>query len=322
MKKQKKKSKSSHFIHPKKAVSLLILFFFFVVTVVIIAAVSYNLGYEEAKDEVSLKLYQAKEEQTLLRKRLKDRLDELNRARDENTFINEEPNRMKHIKKVDVKDVFVPKKRPKLAIILDDVSYASEVDAVKKLGIKVNFSFFPPTKKHPDTAKLASKEPFYMVHLPLEAMNYHAEEPETLRINDTFKTIYMRLKWIKERFPRLKYLNNHTGSKFTSNRQAVTKLIKAARRLNLEIVDSRTIASTKIPEVNEKYHLKFFQRDVFLDHKSDVNYICGQIKEVVDLALKKGHAIAIGHPRVHTIRALQKCKALFKPVELVYLKEL
>ena len=309
-------------MYPKKALSLLILIFFFFLTLLIIAVISYNLGYEEAKDEASMTLYQAKEEQSLLRARLKNSLDELNRARDEETFMREEQASMKRIKHVEPKFRKDMKHKPKLAIILDDVSYASEVEAVKRLNIKVNFSFFPPTKKHPDTARLAAKEPFYMVHLPLEAMNYHAEEPDTLRVDDSFKTIYMRLKWIKQQFPRLKYLNNHTGSKFTSNAQAVTKLIKAARRLDLEIVDSRTIASTKIPAVNEKYHLKFFQRDVFLDHKSDVDYICGQIKEAVGLALKKGHAIAIGHPRVHTIRALQKCKALFESVELVYLKDL
>lgn len=323
MKKQKRKNRTHHFISPKRAISIAILALFTLISVVVIALVSYNIGYDEAQNEVATKLYKAKEEQSLLRERLKQSLRDTYKERDKNTFVeSEDHNRMKHIDKVDLSKFKVLKKKPKLALIFDDVSYPSEVAHVKALGLKVNLSFFPVAPKHPLTAEMASRQPFYMVHLPLEAMNFHAEEPNTLRITDSFKTIYTRLKAIKKDFPRLKYMNNHTGSKFTSNEAAVTRLIKAARRLDMEIVDSRTIASTKIPTVYNKYHIPFFQRDVFLDHKSDVNYICGQIKEAVAVAIHKGKAIAIGHPRPHTLKALRKCKGAFDAVELVYIKDL
>jgi polysaccharide deacetylase 2 family uncharacterized protein YibQ len=183
-------------------------------------------------------------------------------------------------------------------------------------------SFFPVTKKHPQTARLARKEPFYMVHLPLEAMNFSAEEPLTLRVNDSMATMEKRLRSIKKDFPRLRYVNNHTGSKFTSDYKAVSKLYKAARKHNIDIVDSRTIASTQLPEVYKDFNRKLLSRDVFLDHKADVNYICGQIKLAVNTAIHNGKAIAIGHPRRDTIKALKECKSYLNEVNLVYLFEL
>ena len=70
--------------------------------------------------------------------------------------------------------------KPKLAIIIDDVSIKSHVDAVKSLGIPLTMSFLPPSRARPNSAKLASHEKIYMVHLPMEARNFNAEEDLTL----------------------------------------------------------------------------------------------------------------------------------------------
>ncbi len=49
----------------------------------------------------------------------------------------------------------------------------------------------------------------------------------------------------------------------------------------------------------------FLERNVFLDHDNDVAAINARLAEVEKLALRKGKAIAIGHPREATIRALE-----------------
>lgn len=213
----------------------------------------------------------------------------------------------------------VPK--PKLAIILDDVSFAHEVKAVKALGLRINMSFFPVASAHPNTAKLASREPFYLVHLPMEAQNFTREEPHTLRVTNSVDTISDILKAIKQDFPNVKYLNNHTGSKFTSDYDAVHRLYQAATQLGLVIVDSRTTAQTKLPQVYAHYGKTVLERSVFLDHEPEVDYICNQMKLAVKAAHEKGKAIAIGHPRPTTLKALKRCRNVFDSVQLVYLNE-
>lgn len=335
MKKRKHKKRKSHEYRAlNKGLTLAILSFSLLAFVGSTIYIAYSIGFEEAQEKQANVIYQTQADNNLLRNRLQATLQEKKYATPQSQVKEHKAQnivRMKAIPKVItpvhtpvVKKSYTPKKiKPKLAIILDDVSYASEVRDVKSIGLKkVNFSFFPVTQRHPQTAKLASKEPFYMVHLPLEAMHFSAEEPKTLRINDSIQKMEQRFADIKKDFPRLRFVNNHTGSKFTSNTQAVTKLFKAARRYNLDIIDSRTIASTQLPQVYGNFHRKLLSRDVFLDHQSDVNYICGQIKIAVNTAIHKGKAIAIGHPRKHTIQALRACKSYLNAVDLVYVTEL
>lgn len=207
--------------------------------------------------------------------------------------------------------------KPKLAIIIDDVSFQRDVDAIKALKLPMTMAFLPPNDRHPNSAVLAAKEPYYMVHLPLEAMRFNAEESHTLYTKDSQQRILKRVQDIKKLFPKVKYVNNHTGSKFTSNELAMNRLMFALRKENMMFIDSRTTAETKAPRVMKNYGLPYIARDVFLDHVADVNEIKKQIKRAVNLAKSTGSAIAIGHPRHETLQALRESKHLFKGIELV-----
>ncbi|EDP1818152.1 divergent polysaccharide deacetylase family protein, partial [Campylobacter jejuni] len=91
-----------------------------------------------------------------------------NLTQDQNLTFNEDI----HLNKIS--------KKPKLAIIIDDMANASQVRGLKALNLKLNPSFFPPDKNHSETPKLALKFDFYMVHLPLAAINYNKPELDTL----------------------------------------------------------------------------------------------------------------------------------------------
>lgn len=211
--------------------------------------------------------------------------------------------------------------RPRLAIVIDDVSFAHDVKAIKSLNMPLTMSFLPPSPLHPDSAKLASQEKFYMVHLPLEAMHFSGAEPITLLVNDTKKTIAKRIKEIKALFPRVHYINNHTGSKFTSNTRAVKDLISVLNKERIGFLDSRTTAQTKVPEVMKSLGKTYIGRDIFLDHESDISYIEAQIKKAIEKAKQHGSAIAIGHPRKETLQALKNSANALKSVELVYINK-
>jgi len=212
--------------------------------------------------------------------------------------------------------------KPKLAIIIDDVSTSSHIDAIKSLNMPITMSFLPPSPARPNSAKLASKEKIYMVHLPMEAQNYSAEEPDTLRVSDSSSKIKSKVREIKRLFPKVEYINNHTGSKFTSSEVAMNRLINALVANNINFIDSRTTAETKAPQVLKNFGLNYVSRDVFLDHKMEKSYILEQIKKAVEVAKRHGTAIAIGHPHAITLMALGESKKVLKDVELVYINRL
>lgn len=211
---------------------------------------------------------------------------------------------------------------PKLAIIIDDVSFPWQTRMMKEIPYKVTPAFFPPTKGHPETVRLSHEFPFAMVHLPLEAKYYSRPEEDTLNTTDSIEVIEKRIKRIKEWFPHIVYYNNHTGGYFTSDYGAMDRLIKVMKDHNLSFVDSRTIGNSKAPQVAKKYNMFLYSRDIFLDNSLEKTAIQKQLKEAVSKAKKHGYAIAIGHPHKNTLEVLRDSKALLEGVEMVYLKEL
>jgi hypothetical protein len=214
------------------------------------------------------------------------------------------------------------KNKVKLAIIIDDVMTKHQVRAIKRLHIPITMSFLPPSKARPNSARLAAKEKFYMVHLPMEAMHFNAEEPLTLRTTDSKEIIKERIEQLQKLFPRVKYINNHTGSKFTADEYSMRDLITILNDKKIHFIDSRTTAKTKAPEIMKEFGMKYISRDVFLDHKHEKEYIKEQIKKAIKIAKKTGWAVAIGHPHKNTLQALKESKRLLKSVNLVYINKI
>ena len=211
----------------------------------------------------------------------------------------------------------------KLVIIIDDIATKLESDKVLSIinsGKLLVPSFFPNTSNHPDTNKYAKDFKYFMVHLPLEAMNFQKPEPKTLKTNDSYEIIEARIKDIKNAFKGLKYINNHTGSAFTSDEVAMRRLFTALKKYNLIFVDSRTIASTKGKIMCKEFNQKYIYRNVFLDNIQSVEETKKKLNEAVLIAKKNGYAIAIGHPHPTTLQAIKEYD--FKEIKLVSLDEI
>ena len=222
--------------------------------------------------------------------------------------------------------------RPQLAIIIDDIAFMRQYHKVMQLPFKVTPSIFPKGKISPNTPNIAKIAPFYMIHLPLEALNFHQNGHHLLLSTDTKETIEGKIKTLKKDFPNLTYVNNHIGSKFTQNERAMKFLLEALNQEGITFVDSRTI-----PSVTRKYYqyhpkesfntcqnIPFLERDVFLDNELDVEKITANLMKVVKIAKTRGYAIAIGHPHKETLLALQNASSYLKEsgVDLVYINEL
>lgn len=216
-----------------------------------------------------------------------------------------------------------PSGKPKLAIIIDDIATFEHARELKSIGLKLSPSIFPPNNHYKDSAEVAKSFEFYMIHLPTEAVNFNSPKLQTLTTKDSYESIEKRVKFIRENFKNAKFINNHTGSKFTSDEVSMDRLLRALKKYGFTFVDSRTIATTKAPKLAPKYDMPYIYRDVFIDNKDSISHVKSELKKAVDIAKNRGYAIAIGHPKNATFKALKSAKNdILKDVEVVYISEI
>ena len=215
------------------------------------------------------------------------------------------------------------KGRAKLVLIIDDVATFEHASMVKSIGLKITPSIFPATKTHPDTPNIARTFEFYMIHLPMQAKHFDSPEIGTLTVNESFESMLEKIKKIRRDFPRAKYTNNHTGSRFTSDYDAMDKAYRALIEQGFIFVDSKTIAQTAVARAAKKYNQPYISRDIFLDDDPSASAVRRELVAAVNLAKKRGYAIAIGHPKKNTIAVIKASKNnILKDVEVVYLKDI
>jgi len=213
--------------------------------------------------------------------------------------------------------------KPRLAIIIDDVSNTTQMKRIQGTGLKLTPSIFPPSELSMTSHKLAVPLEHYMIHLPMESGNTKFNtQYKTLMVNNSDQIIERRVKEIRRLFPKARYINNHTGSVFTADYSAMYKLYKTMDQQGFVFIDSRTIRSSKVGKVAREFGHIYISRDIFIDNEHNVPYIHQKLKEAVAIAKKKGYAIAIGHPHKVTMEALTQARTILDDVEIVYIDDM
>ena len=312
----------------KKYLILSVLIGILLILIAVFGFILYHLGYESCVKEAKSSAYtrmQAlkKKEHEALQKYLESKPSEIEdyEKNAASSSIASSISQASSSSQQSSKAKLAKIKKPKLIIIIDDVAYGYQVKALKNLGLKLNLSFFPPSSRHRYTPKYAKTLYHYMIHLPLEANHYYNEEEVTLRVHSSTKEMEKFIAKIRKNFPRAKFINNHTGSKFTANYTAIKRLVRVLRKYGFIFVDSRTTPYTQVAKVMREFGYPYIARNIFLDNEANVSYIQNQLKKAIHIAKRKGIAIAIGHPREATIKALAKSKAILKEVQLIYIDE-
>ena len=215
------------------------------------------------------------------------------------------------------------KTKPKLVIIIDDVVSKSQKDKILNIGYPITMAFLPPNGVQKESAIIAQNLPFHMIHFPMQASkNFKNIEIDTLNISDSYEKIEARVKKLRDLYPNTTYTNNHTGSVFTENYEAMDKLFRALKKYNFIFVDSKTTPNSVAKELSIKYQMPYIVRDTFLDNDRSFTAIQNQLKDAIRVAKKQGFAIAIGHPYEVTFKVLKESKHLLNDVEPIFLNKL
>ncbi len=215
---------------------------------------------------------------------------------------------------------------PRVAIIIDDMGYDIGLDrAFIRLEAPLSFAFLPMA---PFTRKLALEARHMgrdvLVHLPLEAENKSIDPgPGVLNVDMGFDSMLTRLRHDLDLVPGAVGVNNHMGSRFTADRQAMRIVLAEIKRRGLFFVDSRTTKYTIAYKSALALGIPSAERSVFLDHNTDPAAIKSELQRLTKLARLRGQAVAIGHPHTNTLRVLyQNLPRLCRDVKLVPVHEL
>ena len=241
------------------------------------------------------------------------------------------------VKKPKEKPIATRKKKPKakisgpprIAFIIDDIgAYDIGPLELKRLEIPITASVLPDSRRVREVVHWLNQYHLkVMIHLPMQPTNSNGKRydpKKVITIHSTDQQIRSLIQRAKQVVPIAEGMNNHEGSLVTSNRQIMTRVLKIVKEEGLFFVDSRTIGGTVAYEIARELNIRTAHKDVFLDHIPSYSHAIAQIRKLVDFALQKGKAIAIGHPQESTFRAIRDSLDYIKKkgVKIVYVKEL
>jgi uncharacterized protein len=197
--------------------------------------------------------------------------------------------------------------KPRVAIVIDDLGLdRPRSERVIALAPAVTLSFLAYSGDLPrltDAARRAGHE--MIVHVPMQPVNTKIDMgPNGLATNQSKEEVLRRLDWDLGRFDGYVGINNHMGSRFTGDAQAMGWVMDELKSRGLMFLDSRTIATSIGAKAAAAEGVPFAERDVFLDDEQTATAVDQRLREVEAIAKKKGTAIAIGHPHDVTIAAL------------------
>jgi polysaccharide deacetylase 2 family uncharacterized protein YibQ len=198
--------------------------------------------------------------------------------------------------------------RPLVAIVFDDLGLdrARTTEAIRLRGpLTMSFmTYASDLAEQTEAARRAGHELF--LHVPMEAVDRHADPgPHGLFTALSREENLARLRWGLGRVTGFVGINNHMGSKFTSDAHSMIPVMEELRARGLVFLDSRTSPSSAGVRLAVAYGVPHAARDVFLDDDQAPTAIAKQLARIEQVARQRGSAIAIGHPHDTTIAALR-----------------
>jgi polysaccharide deacetylase 2 family uncharacterized protein YibQ len=216
----------------------------------------------------------------------------------------------------------------RIAIIIDDVGYASEnTEKYLLFQGKLTFSVLPFLENSDADARALHEAGFeILIHVPMEPARYPSVNPGpcALLLGDPRQVVERKILSMIEENPYAIGVNNHMGSRATQDCALMGWTMSVLKEANLFFVDSRTTGKSCAYELALESNLPAARRDVFLDNTDSVESITGQFERLKRIARSKGTAIGIGHiNKKHTLEVLKKEVALLAPdnIALVFASE-
>ena len=195
--------------------------------------------------------------------------------------------------------------RGSIVIIIDDLGFEGQpLEKVMALDPSINFSILPNGNRTAEFAKRLHARGFEILcHLPMEPMGNASPGANAILTSMGGPEIVRTVRENIAAVPHARGVNNHMGSRATSDRRVMESVIRALPE-GMYFVDSRTGKDSVAAEVARAMRVKSSARHVFLDDDRSTDAVRRQLSALEAVADEQGLAIGIGHPHPATIAVL------------------
>ncbi len=212
--------------------------------------------------------------------------------------------------------------RPMLAVVLDDAGHSlADAESLSELPRQVAVAVLANAAFSRQVAQgLARQGREVLIHLPMEPRANGGVGPGdgAILVGLSADEVYQRVEAARAAVPGAVGVNNHMGSRATSDEDTMAAVMGALVGKGLYFLDSRTTAASLALGAARRAGIPAVQRDVFLDVMTEEPAVKRALDEAVQVARAHGSALAIGHVHPTTVAVLQReLERVLGGVELV-----
>lgn len=206
------------------------------------------------------------------------------------------------------------------AIVIDD--FGNDMNGTKEmLDLPIPFTaaimpFLPTTKRDAEWVHASGRE--VIVHLPMEPVKGKKSwlGPGAITTDLSDEEIRKRVKADIEDVPYAVGVNNHMGSKVTSDSRIMRIVLEVCKEKGVFFLDSRTSGRSVIGKLSREIGIKTARNHLFLDEVHSTRHIVKQISVMKRHLKNHDSCIAIGHVGVEgriTASVLKQNLPIMKP---------
>lgn len=218
-------------------------------------------------------------------------------------------------------------KGPKLVFVIDDMGHTIDhLDLLDRLGGQVTYAILPFLKHSSffDQYSLQTQAEV-ILHLPMESIKGTIPGPGLILGSMSDESVQELIRRELDSLPHASGVNNHMGSKGTSDRHMMNLILREFRGRGLFFLDSMTTPDSVTRDTARGLNYpSVLKRDVFFDNVDEPEKIREQVRLLASIAKLRGYAVGIGHYRQNTLQVLNEEIPRLKKegFEIVHLRDL
>lgn len=214
----------------------------------------------------------------------------------------------------------------RLAVVIDDAGLDLESQRIyEEIGVPLTLAVMPNKMYTSEAAAEWSRYGMPVIlHQPMEPVSGSGMEEKTILTSMSDEAIRYMLKESLEQIPQAVGINNHQGSRATTDARVMRVVMNELSHRGLFFLDSRTNTTTAADSAAVSYGVPYARNDLFVDNSADEGEIRAMIQEGANRAKARGSYIIIGHCRPHTAAAFRDIVPQLQAqgIEFVYVSSL
>lgn len=199
---------------------------------------------------------------------------------------------------------------PYIAIVIDDFGFSkSMVGEYEKMTLPLTWSIIPFQSHSTYSAERAEAAGVpYMIHMPMAAAGDKKwdEKEGVIDSGMSAETVTLLLRRAVVSLPGAVGMNNHRGSRATSDEKLMEMVMTEVASTSLFFLDSRTSSVSVAYNTAQAKGIPTAYCSVFLDHEPTEEFMEKQFQRGISIAGKKGWVVMIAHTRPATVDFLRK----------------